>query len=151
MKNLSKITLATALFTILTINAFAQETTFDLVRNVNMFTSDSEVKNISLNVQQNTSSLFVEIVSGVQYGSLTIEIYNPKKEKIGEFSVESQLPTSDKVKKEYTQYKDGLGEFVSGQIQKYVNSPTSGKWIIKIIPKEAIGNIKISSRSLMND
>ena len=113
MKNKTTFTKSVALFILLftfTLSSYSQSSSnFDLHREFRMTEPDSEIRNINLSIQKNTSNIHLEIFAEIKYGSLTIKILNPKNEIVGEFSIES-IDASKNNK--------NIKEIVSGKIQK---------------------------------
>jgi hypothetical protein len=103
---------------------------------------DSEKREIKINVAKNTSRVSLNINCQIEVGNLTIEVYNSKGKKQSNFSVEG----SSKSK-----YKKGKGESAHGQINLNTSSPIEGDWVIKVIPKQAIGKILICSNQYVNN
>ena len=97
---------------------------------------DSEKQEIELDIAKETTSVSLNVDCQIEVGKLTIEVYDSKRKKQGNFSIEG----IDKSK--YT--KQG-NEPVQGQLNLNTINPIEGDWIIKIIPKQAIGNIHVRS------
>lgn len=103
----------------------------------------SKTKEISVEANKRSNILMISVTCNIEYGSVTIELYDPKGAKKGNLSVESisnEKGTSKKRGEENYIY-----EHVSGKIDKTFPKPLAGKWKIKIIPKNASGHINISS------
>ena len=83
---------------------------------------------------ESTEFLHIEVTCIVEFGSLTMEIYNPNNTKQGQFSVEGQ------VKKNVS---GNIEEMVSGNLVKNLENPTQGTWIIKLIPKNVTGTMNV--------
>jgi len=113
-----------------------------LNKEINLTDFDSEKREIKINVAKNTTRVSLNVNCHIETGGLTIEIYNSKGKKQSNFSVEG----SSKSK-----YKKGKGEPAHGQINLNTSSPTEGDWIIKVIPKQAIGKIQICSTQNVNN
>ena len=95
------------------------------------FDGSSDQENIVIDVSKNTSKMHVSINSTVKSGYLTVELYDPKGNKKGNFSIESQVNSSQKK------------EQVCGQMQKHIDDPIKGKWVIKLVPNKVIGDVSI--------
>lgn len=141
-KSIKSFTVLT-LFLFLSTISFSQKSTtsFDqfgqqcsgvnLTRNIHLKGSSSTEK-IKIEVTENTNCIHLGINSIIQSGSLTIEVYDPKGNKQGNFSVESQIGSNKQ-----------FGESVCGQIQKTIKTPLKGEWIVKLIPNKAKGEVSI--------
>jgi hypothetical protein len=81
------------------------------------------------------------IASNISEGDLTIEIYDPSGDKKGDFSIGCVL---NKIKQGNSTDEDKSREIVQGRINKSINNPLKGTWIIKIFPKNATGQIQIA-------
>lgn len=108
-----------------------------LNRTIN-FDGSSDQENIAIDVSEDNKTMHVGINSTVNSGYLTVELYDPKGNKKGNFSIESQL-NNDKKK-----------ERVCGQMQKHIDDPMKGKWIVKLIPNKVVGDVSICT-SLHNE
>ncbi len=120
------------LFMFFSLSMFAQQC--DVVttnRNIQLDGS-SDTEEITVEVTEDITCLSIGINSTIQSGYLTMEIYDPKGEKQGNFSVESQLKSNAKTK-----------ELVCGQMQKQIKEPLKGKWVVKLIPNNVKGDITI--------
>ncbi len=91
----------------------------------------SDQESIIIDVPKGTSKMHVSINSIIKSGYLTVELYDPKGNKKGNFSIESQLNSTKK--------KDQ----VCGQMQKHIEDPLKGKWIVLLVPNKVIGDISI--------
>jgi len=96
----------------------------------------SDTEEIKLEVSENMKALSIGINSTIDAGSLTMEIYDPKGNKQGNFSVESSTSSSSKGKRK---------ELVCGQLNKAIENPMKGDWTIKLKPKNVTGKINIHS------
>ncbi len=94
--------------------------------------SDNEA--IKLEVEDNTECLQIGVNSTIKSGSLTMEIFDPKGDKQGNFSVESQISSNAKKK-----------ELVCGQLNKTFKEPIAGTWTVRLKPKRVTGKINIHS------
>ncbi len=126
---------------LLTSNAFSQSqgqqdcecNATTLSRNIELDGS-SDTEDIKIEVSDETKKMFIGVNSTIESGYLTVEIYDPSGNKKGNFSVESQVKSSDKKR-----------EQVCGQMQKQIEDPEKGTWRVKLIPKNAVGKIHIQS------
>lgn len=94
--------------------------------------NDSKTKEIVIPVETKSKKLQLVINSAITSGKLSIEIYDPKGEKQGNFSIGTQTNL-------------GSQEKVRGNISKSLKEPLVGKWMIKIIPSEASGDVHIQT------
>jgi hypothetical protein len=80
------------------------------------------------------------IRSTIFEGELTIELYDAKGEKQGNFFIanQAQLAKPDTIKRP-------ISETVRGEISKKFENPVKGEWMVKIIPKNASGFLEINS------
>lgn len=121
---------------------FSQNTRFEINRSINFHPKkDIEPTNIIIKVDKQTVNFFLDISCKVRLGGLTVEIYDPKGEKQGEFSIESQM---DK-KLPLTGSDENEREIVNGNISKQINEPIKGDWFVKLIPNNTFANILIKS------
>lgn len=131
------------MFLFLTSNAFSQSqnqgqqdcecSSTSLSRNIELDDS-SDTEDIKIEVSDEVKKMFIGVNSIIESGYLTVEIYDPSGNKKGNFSVESQLKSSNKKK-----------EQVCGQMQKQIDDPEKGTWRVKLIPKNAVGQIQIQT------
>ena len=117
-------------------------TTLSLDREIKLTNFDSEKREIKLNVAKNTTRVSLNVNCIVEVGDLTIEVYNSKGKKQGDFSVEGTSKSK---------FKKGDTEPVQGQINLDTSAPVEGDWTIKIIPKQAIGKILVRSIQYVNN
>lgn len=107
----------------------SSETMIELERTI-LLEKDSQTEEVIFEIDQKTQRLELLIRSSVSNGKVTIELYDPKETKQGNFTV-STLLNSEKQ------------EIVDGRISKLLVEPQAGKWKVKIIPVNATGRIKI--------
>ena len=133
-KSIKLLSIFTVLF-FLSMPLIAQECSgISLNRNIQLNKS-SDIEEIKIDVAKNTNHMNIGVNSTIRSGSLTVELFDPKGNKQGNFSVESQISSNDQKK-----------ECVSGQMQKTIKNPMSGHWIVKLKPKKAQGEVSICSR-----
>ncbi len=104
--------------------SFASATT-TLDRNF-FLEKDSKTEEMIVDIPPKSSKFDLKIFSTVLNGKLTIEIYDPKGTKLGNYTVGLQSNSEKKT---------------TGRITKYFKQPVSGAWKIKIIPEQATGEI----------
>jgi hypothetical protein len=184
MKKLSKRLLAAILLlSFLTGYSYGQDKTdLNLSKNI-ILKSESAEQKVPVTVTAKCTSVNFRVSAEIQEGGLTIEIYDPKGEKQGNFSISCQPGisktelvndqseiTPDSVSKRastttssssmssssssasssskswsVSSSKESSSSNANGQINRSVKNPVSGNWIIKIIPKNASGKVKIDS------
>jgi hypothetical protein len=132
-----------------------EATTFNLERQI-ILNGESENLEVILSVSEQDNGLILKIKSNIQEGDLTIEIYNPKNEKQGNYSIGSQLKStkSSSNKNQTEKELEALGinkEKVQGTITRSIENPLKGNWVVKIIPKNAKGMVTIVSDQLSNN
>jgi hypothetical protein len=116
------------------VNILAQDPYEESVSSIN-FVGSSAVQSVSIIIKENTQNFDVVVNSTVKKGSVTIEIIDPNGNKFGNFSIEAQSGSDDK-----------KPEKAAGMITKSILSPMKGEWEIKIMPMEADGAVRISSK-----
>lgn len=107
------------------------ETMVNMTRMIEL-DKDSQKEEIIIDVKENTHKFRLSINSGIENGTLTIELYDPKKVKKGNFTIGTQLTSSKR-------------ESVNGDINKSITEPTVGEWKVVIIPKNVSGAIQIKT------
>lgn len=117
----------------------AQSTVVDLDRKVSL-EATTKTEEFAVTVGEKASRLDIMIQSWVSAGELTIEIYDPAGEKVGNFSVGNQMQTEVSVP------VDGKEEQVKGRISKNVKEPAQGRWVVKVIPQKTTGKVEMRSR-----
>jgi hypothetical protein len=88
--------------------------------------------NVILNIEEDVDRLELVINSSLTAGNLKIDVYDPKGNNQGTFSVGTQL-NADKL------------ERVNGNIKKSLKDPQSGNWKVSITPREVTGTITIQT------
>lgn len=137
MKKSIKTIVTVSLFLLMAPVLWAQHCGNSTTRNIELEdSSDNEA--IKLTVEDGTECFQVGVNSTIESGSLTMEIFDPKGDKQGNFSVESQLSSSSSSggKKK---------EMVCGQLNKTFKEPMAGEWTIRLKPKRVTGKISIYS------
>lgn len=107
------------------------QTQVDLQRAIKL-DKDSKTEEVTITIKPNTQRFQIVISSLVSNGKLTIELYDPKGTKQGNFTVGTQLTSSKQEK-------------VQGNIRKSLKEPQAGQWKVKIIPDGATGDIRIQT------
>ncbi|MEO5601548.1 MAG: hypothetical protein ABIR06_11545 [Cyclobacteriaceae bacterium] len=91
---------------------------------------DSKSEEVILKIEDDVDRFELIINSKVITGNLKIEVYDPKGNKQGTFSVGTQL-------------NGEKSERVNGKISKSLKHPQSGNWKVNIFPTKATGIITI--------
>ena len=133
MKKSIKTTIIFSLFLLVSAGAFSQSCGNMTTRQIELSDS-SDNESIELDVSKDIKCLMIGVGSTIESGSLTMEIFDPKGDKQGNFSVESQISSSAKKK-----------EKVCGQLNKTFKDPMPGTWVVKLKPKKVTGTISILS------
>ena len=136
----------------------SSETKVELQRTIQL-KNDSKTEEIIIDIKPKTLKLAMWINSSVTHGTLTIEVYDPKGTKQGNYTIGTQLIsgkysscTNDGQPQLIGKYSNGQlklisekKEIVQGNIRKSLVEPQFGKWIVKIIPTDVTGNIRIQT------
>ncbi|GET33859.1 hypothetical protein PbJCM13498_27220 [Prolixibacter bellariivorans] len=107
-----------------------------LDENVTLSGKDSKAKSVKLEVAQR-NPLFFNVDGEINSGNVLIEIFNPKGQKEGELSLEHHRESGSKT-------NSGLSDNTSGSLNKIINSPETGDWVVTITPEKSTGHIHIS-------
>jgi len=115
-------------------------TEFTLLKTINL-NGESDQIEVNIPISNRKIALSLTISSSVWAGELTIEVYDPTGEKLGNYSVGSKKSIqTNKAVTEPTK-----NDSVRGQITKSVEFPMTGDWKVLIIPKNAKGTLDIKS------
>lgn len=118
-------------------------TEFTLQKTINL-NDESDKMEVTIPISESKVALQLNIASIVWAGELSIEVYDPTGEKLGDYSVGSENSINvEKTKSDPTKNKG-----VTGQIIKTVDFPIVGKWKIIIIPKNAKGTLEIRTNQV---
>ena len=98
----------------------------------------SKSKTVTLEVSKGTKNFMIGVNSLISSGSLTMEIFDPKGNKQGNFSVESQMNNQGADAKEE----------VCGQLNRSFSDPMAGDWSVKLKPKKVTGKVSINYHQL---
>lgn len=138
MKNSLRITLGVAvLLFAVTGFCFGQTETFRVDKSTALdFKNESKKAEVKIKMSEEFNDLRISIACVVELGSIEIEIYNPKGEKQGNYSIKSEetITMGDQTTK---------NSFAQGNIDKNFKDPIEGEWIIKAIPTAATGKVNI--------
>ena len=107
-----------------------------LNENFTMSGEDSKIKSVKIKIT-NKNALFFNINGDINSGNVLIEILNPNGKKEGELSLEHRKVSTPKT-------ETMLSGNTSGSLNKTINSPEIGDWLVKITPEKSNGNINIS-------
>jgi len=122
------------------------KTNFAVSRSI-LLDGESEKQEIILPVSEKNGSFNLTVSSKIYQGELTIEVYDPKGEKQGNYTVGCQLYTTIQ-KNNNGQEEKSSGktwtnkEIVNGRIDRKIINPIVGNWIVKIIPNRPKGSLK---------
>ena len=133
------------LFLTFSLISFAQDSTFNLRREIQLHDYDSKEKTVTLNVGDDTNQLFIMINCRVNKGSVSITIFSPSGHERGDFEIESQF---DEGLSETSGKHD---EVVEGSINKNIKSPEKGKWLVKIKPTTTNGVLLIDTKQFQGN
>lgn len=115
-------------------------TEFKLSKTINL-NGESEKVEIIIPVTEKITGLSIKISSITIAGEITIEVYDPAGEKMGNYSVGSQ----NSIKVVGKTYNPTQNESVAGEITKSVIFPKIGNWTVNVVPKNAKGSISLES------
>lgn len=146
MKKVVKTILTLVLFVSMIHTTIAQNLIVDISREIRI-SGLSVNKNIEIDVSKESKTLVLNIACEIYSGSVSVEIYNPKGDKKGNFTIKSIVNDGESVKNKPFS-KSIISEKVSGRIGKQFKVLTGGKWSVKIIPNKAYGVINIENRQL---
>jgi len=116
-------------------NYSSEETDFVLTKRVHL-DNNSGSKDMVIAVTDNTPELLLSVECNLESGILAIEIYDPKGNKRGNFSVKGDNSND----------KSGWSEVVEGFINKRFTNPLRGDWTIKFISKKVTADIIINTK-----
>lgn len=133
------------LFLIFSLISFAQDSTFNLRREIQLHDYDSKEKTVTLNVGSETNQLYIMINCRVNKGRISIGIFSPSGEKKGDFEIESQFDES------LSEASGNHEEIVEGSINKNIKTPEKGKWLIKIKPTNTNGALQINTKQFQDN
>ena len=115
----------------------SQNGEYSVERAISLY-KDSETNIVEIKVQEKTKQIDIKIISTIESGNLTIEIYDPNNEKLGNLSIGSMFTISGaKTNNVDAKENNKRDEDVIGRIDRRFENPSQGTWIIKFIPKEA--------------
>jgi hypothetical protein len=116
------------------------KTEFKLKKTIDLVAESGKVE-IKIPVSEKKNGLSIKISSEIFKGELTIEIYDPTDEKMGNYTVGSQ----NSIKVVGKTYNPTQSEPVAGEITKVIEFPKIGTWTVNVIPKNAVGKISLES------
>lgn len=114
----------------------SEETDFSLTRSIKL-SNNSGSKAIPVEINAESPEFLLSINCNLQSGTLNVEIYDPKGEKRGNFSVKGSGHSNN---------KSGWSETVGGVINKRYRSPLEGTWTIKFISEKVTADISINTK-----
>ncbi len=114
----------------------SEETDFSLTRSITL-SDNSGSKSIPIEVSADSPEFLLSINCNLKSGTLNVEIYDPKGEKRGNFSVKGSGHSNN---------TSGWSETVGGVINKRYQSPMEGTWNLKFISEKVTADISINTK-----
>ncbi|HVN58119.1 MAG TPA: hypothetical protein VMT63_07475 [Bacteroidales bacterium] len=102
--------------------------------------AESQEIKININVPESYKYMSLWIAANLNEGDLSVELLDPNGEKKGDFSVGCALSIS---RPAGTDQENTSHEVVQGRINKSINNPLKGTWVIRLNPKKATGQVQI--------
>ena len=143
MKNLLK--LSTVILMLIGSSAIAQNNRLSSSRSI-VLKPTSVAQTIEVEVVGEVLKLKLEVVCSITGGEITVEIFAPDGSAQGKFKAGS-LNTSTTISKDLLEKQDAE----RGRLEKYVDKPANGVWLVKVSPKKTEGQLKIESRQTFAD
>jgi hypothetical protein len=125
-------------------NAFGQEYSKLASEKSISFDNESESTKVEIGVEEKYSYLQFQIHCRLQAGAVKILLLNPKGVEKGEIAVKAENDNISKGK------NTTVLEVVSGEMEKVFRDPLAGDWIVKVMPANAVGEIRIQSVRIYN-
>lgn len=113
----------------------SEETDFSLTRSITL-SDNSGSKSIPVEISEGSPEFLLSINCNLKSGILNVEIYDPKGEKRGNFSVKGSDGNNT----------SGWSETVGGVINKRYKSPMKGTWNLKFISEKVTADISINTK-----
>ncbi|WP_236976226.1 hypothetical protein [Membranihabitans maritimus] len=126
-----------------TLSITAQHSSFNLNREIQL-TGESNTFEISIPIAPGLKQLGITVSSSIWQGDISIELYDPRKKKIGNYSVGTQV--DDKTDPEKSRFSKPK-ETVEGRIVKVFENPIPGDWKVTIKTEKSKGHVNISTTS----
>lgn len=114
----------------------SEETDFSLTRSITL-SDNSGSKSIPVEINADSPEFLLSINCNLKSGTLNVEIYDPKGEKRGNFSVKGSGHSNN---------TSGWSETVGGVINKRYQSPMEGTWNLKFISEKVTADISINTK-----
>ncbi|MCK9325970.1 MAG: hypothetical protein M0P69_10795 [Bacteroidales bacterium] len=105
--------------------------------------NESKASETKVNITDEYNFLSFKIAASLEQGNAQIEIFDPKGEKKGGFTVSSDG--------NHTGPKSSIKERVRGELAKSFRHPTKGDWIIRTKPSSAYGVIQIQTSQVYQE
>lgn len=102
-------------------------------RNIHL-ENDSDTEEVLLYIDDGTRWFELNVRSIIYSGKLTIQIFDSKGKKQGNFTIGAMESSKKK-------------EQIRGDLNKKLNEPEVGEWRVRIIPDNVKGEIRIESKS----
>lgn len=97
------------------------------------FENDTKTEEIIINIKEKTPVMELNINGRVSYGTLNVEVFNPKGERIRRVKIKVKLKKLD---------ENGIS---IGEINKFIKNPELGNWKVKLSAAKVTGEIKIKA------
>lgn len=114
----------------------SEETDFSLTRSITL-SDNSGSKSIPIEISAGSPEFLLSINCNLKSGTLNVEIYDPKGEKRGNFSVKGSGHSNN---------TSGWSETVGGVINKRYQRPIKGTWNLKFISEKVTADISINTK-----
>ena len=100
------------------------------------FDDESTIAETKIKATDEFNTLLISIATGLDKGTIIVDILDPKGVKQGSYTLVADEPTVVGGKTKYS-------GSVNGQIQKQFRYPMKGEWIIRATPTNAKGSVNI--------
>jgi S-adenosylmethionine hydrolase len=94
----------------------------------------------------NFNYVSIKITAVVQNGELTVELFDPKGDKYGSFSIAGLIRTENKNENQFIRGKIFTSD-ASGNLLRTIRNPMIGQWKAKVSTKSAVGVINFQFTS----
>ena len=144
MKTLLK--LSTLLVLLISTSAIAQNNRLSSSRSITLKPSSIK-QTVEVEVVGDVKQLKLEVNCSITAGEITVEIIAPDGSAQGKFKAGNLQNTSTTIGKDLLEKEDAE----HGRLEKYVDNPKNGIWLVKISPIKSEGKLRISSRQTYED
>ena len=135
----------TVLFLFMSTVVIAQNNRLSSSRSI-ILKPTSVAQTIEVEVVGEVLQLKLEVNCSITAGEISVEIFAPDGSAQGKFKAGSPN-TSTTIAKDLLEKQD----VERGRLEKYVDNPANGVWLIKVSPKKTEGQIKVESRQKFED